>query len=217
MSILSAKLGLYNIRHYDNSKGRLFGMLMLYLIIIGLFSDALYELRIEEIIQNQQCVLRPLINLFIGIFLLGMIAAITQMEIISKSFSFCLPDRQKSIRKVIFLTGGLITLGFSLIFFIFSEHTLLLFFLHIIVFPIISLPFYFFIAFIFFITHDDSLKKYIRYSFPTVTIILSMLFIINLKYDLIVPLNQMIAFCFAPLFISSLLSISALWKILGDD
>ena len=217
MSILSAKLGLYNISRYDNSNGRLWGMVMVYLIIIGLLSNALYGLRIDEIIQNQQCILRPLINFFYGMLLLGMITAITQMEIISKPFSFCLPDRQKSIRKVIFLIGGLITLGFSLIFFIFSEHTLLLFFLHIIVFQIIGLPFYFFMAFIFFITHDDSLKKYIRYGFPAVIIILSVSFILNFKNDLIVPLNQMIVFCFAPLFISSLLGISALWKVLGND
>ncbi len=217
MSILSEKLGLYNISHYDNLKGRLFGMVTLYLIIIGLFSNALYELRIEEIIQNQQCVLRPLINLFAGMFLLGIISTITQLELISKPFSFCLPDRQKTIRKVIFLIGGLITFGFSLIFFIFSEHTLLLFFLHIIVFPIIGLPFYFFMAFIFFITHGDSLKRYLRYGFPAVSIILSASFMINLKNDLVIPLNQLIVFCFAPLFISSLLGISALWKVLGDD
>ncbi|MBN1907577.1 MAG: hypothetical protein JW927_21025, partial [Deltaproteobacteria bacterium] len=149
MSILSAKLGLYNINYYDNTNGRLYGMVITYLIIIGLFSNALYGLRIDEIIQNQQCVLRPLINFFTGMFFLGMITTITQLELISKPFSFCLPDGNKSIRNLIFLIGGLITLGFSLIFFIFSKHTLLLFFLHIIVFPIICLPFYFFMAFIF--------------------------------------------------------------------
>jgi len=214
---LNAKLGAYNISYYDYSNGRLFGMVIVYLTIIGLFSNALYRLRIVEIIQNQQCVLRPLINLFAGMFLLGMITTITQSELISKPFSFCLPDGQKSIRKVIFLIGALITLGFSLIFFIFSEHTLLLFFLHIIVFPIICLPFYLFMAFIFLITLDDSFKKYIRYGFPAVSIILSVSFIINFKNDLIVPLNQIIIFCLAPLFISSLFGTSVLWKVLGDD
>lgn len=217
MSILSAKFGIYSISCDDESYSRHLGMVITYLMIIGLFSNALYGLRIVEIIQNQQCVLRPLINLFTGMFLLGMITTITQSELISKPFSFCLPDGQKSIRKIIFLIGGIIIFGFSLIFFIFSEHTLLLFFLHIIVFPIICLPFYLFMAFIFLIALDDSLKKYIRYGFPVVTIILTVSFIINFKNDLIVPLNQIIYFCLIPLFISSLFGTSVLWKVLGDD
>lgn len=214
MSILSAKLKLYNICDYDD---RRFVIAVFICMITGLLGSALYGLRIEEIIKNQQCILRPLINFFTGMFFSGVIAAIIQMEIISKPFSFCLPDRQKSIRKVIFLIGGLIIYGFSLISFIFSKHTLLIFFLHVIALPIIGLPFYFLTAFIVFNTQNNSLKKYIGYCFPAVAFILSLSFIINLKNDLTVPLNQMIVFCFAPLFISSLFGISALWNVLGDD
>ena len=88
MSIFRSKLGLYNIFSYDDMGRRSFGIAIMALMILGLLTSALYGLRIDEIIQTRQCVLRPLINFFAGMFFLGTAATLIQMEIMIKSLLY---------------------------------------------------------------------------------------------------------------------------------
>ena len=200
MSILSTNLKLY-FRH------RFF--IPLLILHFAFLSGSLYLLlKFCTIAPGTQK--SPSLNFiffgFIAMLLLGDTIAGIQRDILSKPFSFCLPDHNKIPRQIIFIIGSVVILTYSLVFAFILRPTTLEDFANVLFVPAILLPFY-------------SLTVYFSFSLqkklPNVLIFIFILSIIPLKYIRPSAFN-LIFYYILPLSFFSLPFLVKVWKTLVD-
>jgi hypothetical protein len=92
---------LANLKHFHQHR-----VLMLVIVFYLLLGLCLLAQAKEEV---------ALAFLIILDFAVGVTIAVMQMEIVSKAFSFCLPDHRTLVRKLIFLIGLAVSLAFPLL------------------------------------------------------------------------------------------------------
>ncbi|NLD36741.1 MAG: hypothetical protein GX654_07730 [Desulfatiglans sp.] len=205
MSILGANLKLYSPFQKQSLLFKTFFFMELVFLLR-------FSVIITEFTNGKQIPYAMIFWIFICIFLFGEIIAMIQFDVLSKPFSFCLPNHKNIPRRIIFIFGVLLTLLLTVLALLFSQLNESGYL--ILMIPVISLTFYSLAICIIFSFLIHKPIKYLKlgvllFSIPFLIFVFFQKAFIVTYSD--VPLNSIFIFLFSSIFLTV-----AAWKMLGD-
>jgi hypothetical protein len=208
MSILGANLKLYIPFQRQPLMFQVYLVLELLLIIVFI-GATLSQDSMADLAQCNQFSYHWLFIFFMFILFIGQMIAMLQLDVLSKPFSFCLPNHHK-VPQGIFLLSGTIT-------------TLISSFAIIILFRASILKYSMLIIVPFFVVTAYSLASCFTFKFlfgSFSNLVFELLFIpffivIFFQKDLMISSNDFISYSSIPLIFAALLLLTATWKTLG--
>ncbi len=214
MSILTTNLKIYNPLEHRSDKTLFLKNIGIGFLVLMFSGRALYELNLYKAILHNQYSFTTVSYLFFAMYFMGMTVASIRLDIITKPFSYCLPDTYNTHRKVIFLIAGMIVLMLSLASFLFSEKSFLIFAIGVAIISVSVLPGYFFGIFqLIYFQNKKANQLIILLSLPVLILQITPLIMGD---DIKLPLSRYLTVCIFPLALSSAMGMTALWKMLND-
>lgn len=206
MSILGANLKLYS-PFQKQSWFYKYSMFMqaTSILYMGMF--------INKFIEKKEAPIFIFMMPLIFTFVFGLAVSMIQLNALSKSFSFCLPNNEKIPRRVIFLIGIIATVFYTFFASLFYTPDGLIFFILII--PTMTLASYFLgVCTLCNVTGDKKNQVIIMVLF----LITSVFFLISVIFPnyLLISYNDMKFYFVLHLLYACILLIITAWKMLGD-
>jgi hypothetical protein len=208
MSILCENLKLYIPFQKQPLMFQVYLVLELLLIIVFI-GATLSQDSMVDLAQCNQFSYHWLFIIFMFILFIGQMIAMLQLDVLSKPFSYCLPNHHK-IPQRIFLIAGIVT-------------TLIFSFAIIILFQASTLKYTIFILVPFFVVTAFSLTVCFTFKFLFGTfsnlvfklLLIPFFIVIFFQKDLMISSNDFISYSSIPLKFAALLLLTAVWKTLG--
>jgi hypothetical protein len=205
MSILGANLKLYSPFQKQSLLFKVF-----------FFMEIVFLLRFSELIteftSGKQISYAMIIWIFLSILIFGEIIAMVQIDVLSKPFSFCLPNHNKIPRKIIFIFGILLTLILTVLALLFSQLNEPGYL--IVMIPVISLTFYLLAICIIFLFLIHEPIKYLILG--AVLFFIPFTLLVFVQKDFIVTSSNFTPYNIFPFLFSSLFFTVVAWKMLGN-